>query len=182
MDQDKIDKYRNSLQESAKEQALLDTIRNSSDSSSSAIIEELSKTHKVVIENDLAKPSDIERVVGAVDSLSNKLQPTDIKPVVDALKSVTDAIGTLPTSFPEFPALPEMPTPPKNVGVTNLSELEEYFNKVVTAVNSLQTSIKFDPKIEVKPADVVVNEKEVNLKPPPDLKKQSRLRNYQRRI
>jgi hypothetical protein len=165
VDQDKINEYNKSLRESAKEQALLDAISNSSDSSSSAIIEELSKTHKVKVENDLASPSDIGRVVDAVDSLSNKLQPTDIKPVVDALKSVTDAIGTLPTSFPDFPAFPKLPTPPKEVGVTNLSELEEYFNKVVTAVNSLQTSIKFDPKIEVKPADVVVNEKEVNLKP-----------------
>ena len=122
-------------------------------------------TKKVTVTNDLAKPSDIAQVVSAVNKLGGDLKPKDLKPIADALTQVSQAIAKLPTEYPDFPDFPELPEQREYIKVTNLSELKSYFGDVVTAVGKLQTSIKFDPKIEVKPADVTVNEKEVDLTP-----------------
>lgn len=163
MDQEQIDQFNQKQKDATEKQRLLDAVSQSALDISKTIVAAENHTKDVNITNDLAKPSDIEKVVQAVNAID--LKPQDLQPIADALDQVSQAIAKLPTEYPEFPGFPEAPEQREDVKVTNLSELKEYFGEVVTAVGNLQTSIKFDPKIEVKPADVTVNEKEVDLAP-----------------
>lgn len=165
MDLEKIQQFNQAQQDAKEKQDLLDAIAEVGSSVSDKIEQTDKTTKKVTVTNDLAKPSDIEKVVSAVNRLSGELKPKDIKPLSDALDQVSQAIAKLPTEYPDFPEFPKLPEQREDVKVTNLSELKEYFKDVVTAIGTLKTSIKFDPKIEVKPADVTVNEKEVDLTP-----------------
>lgn len=161
MDFDKINQFNQAKQEAQDKQVLLDAIISTGDKVAQAVNN--SDNKKVTVTNDLAKPSDIEKVVEAVKAID--LKPQDLQPIADALNQVSEAIAKLPTEYPEFPELPEAPEQREDVKVTNLSELKEYFQDVVIAVGKLQTSIKFDPKIEVKPADVKVTEQKIDLTP-----------------
>lgn len=163
MDQEQIDQFNQKQKDATEKQRLLDAVSQSALDISRTIVAAENHTKDVNITNDLAKPSDIEKVVQAVQAID--LKPQDLQPIASALDQVSQAIAKLPTEYPEFPGFPEAPEQREDVKVTNLSELKEYFGEVVTAVGKLQTSIKFDPKIEVKPADVTVNEKEVDLTP-----------------
>lgn len=163
MDQEQIDQFNQKQKDATEKQRLLDAVSQSALDISKTIVAAENHTKDVNITNDLAKPSDIEKVVQAVNAID--LKPQDLQPIASALDQVSQAIAKLPTEYPEFPGFPEAPEQREDVKVTNLSELKEYFSEVVTAVGNLQTSIKFDPKIEVKPADVTVNEKEVDLAP-----------------
>lgn len=163
MDQEQIDQFNQKQKDATEKQRLLDAVSQSALDISKTIVAAENHTKDVNITNDLAKPSDIEKVVQAVNAID--LKPQDLQPIASALDQVSQAIAKLPTEYPEFPGFPEAPEQREDVKVTNLSELKEYFSEVVTAVGKLQTSIKFDPKIEVKPADVTVNEKEVDLTP-----------------
>lgn len=163
MDLERINQF-NEQQAEAKEKAnLLNAISNVGDRVASAVVKAERNTKTVTVTNDLAKPSDIAKVVEAVKAID--LKPQDLQPIADALDQVSQAIAKLPTEYPEFPELPEAPEQREDVKVTNLNELKEYFQDVVTAVGKLQTSIKFDPKIEVKPADVKVTEQKIDLTP-----------------
>ncbi len=163
MDLERINQF-NEQQADAKEKAnLLNTISGVGDKVAGAVVKAERNTKNVTITNDLAKPSDIAKVVEAVKAI--ELQPQDLQPIADALDQVSQAIAKLPTEYPEFPELPEAPEQREDVRVTNLSELKEWFQDVVTAVGKLQTSIKFDPKIEVKPADVKITEQKIDLTP-----------------
>jgi len=158
MDQQAIDEYNKQSQNDAEHEQLLKTITNVGDKVSKTVATAELHTKKVTVTNDLAKPSDIDKVVQAVNNLSGELKPKDLQPLADALIEVRQAIAKLPTDYPEFPSFPDLPEQREDVKVTNLSELKEYFKDVVDAVGKLKTSIKFDPKIEVKPADVKVTE------------------------
>lgn len=163
MDFDKINQFNEQQKEAQDKELLLNTISSTATKITTAINSSDNKTKTVTVTNDLAKPSDIEKVVEAVKAID--LKPQDLQPIADALDQVSQAIAKLPTEYPEFPELPEAPEQREDVKVTNLSELKEYFQDVVTAVGKLQTSIKFDPKIEVKPADVKVTEQKIDLTP-----------------
>lgn len=163
MDFDKINQFNEQQKEAQDKELLLNTISSTATKITTAINSSDNKTKTVTVTNDLAKPSDIEKVVEAVKAID--LKPQDLQPIADALDQVSQAIAKLPTEYPEFPELPEAPEQREDVKVTNLNELKEYFQDVVTAVGKLQTSIKFDPKIEVKPADVKVTEQKIDLTP-----------------
>lgn len=163
MDLDRINQF-NEQQAEAKEKAnLLNAISDVGDKVASAVVKAERNTKTVTVTNDLAKPSDIDKVVEAVKAID--LKPQDLQPIADALTEVSQAIAKLPTEYPEFPELPEAPEQREDVKVTNLSELKEYFQEVVTAVAGLKTSFKFNPKIEVKPADVKITERKLDLEP-----------------
>ncbi len=161
MDLERINQFNQAKLEAQDKQVLLNTITSAGDKVAEAVNKSDNKT--VTVTNDLAKPSDIDKVVEAVKAID--LKPQDLQPIADALSQVSQAIAKLPTEYPEFPELPEAPEQREDVKVTNLVELKEYFQDVVTAVGKLQTSIKFDPKIEVKPADVKVTEQKIDLTP-----------------
>lgn len=163
MDLEAINRFNEQQAEAQEKANLLNTVSSVGNKVANAIAVAERNTKSVTVTNDLAKPSDIDKVVQAVKEID--LQPQDLQPIADALDQVSQAIAKLPTEYPEFPDFPEAPEQREDVRVTNLNELKDYFQDVVTAVGALQTSIKFDPKIEVKPADVVVNEKEVDLSP-----------------
>lgn len=163
MDQEIIDRFNEEQKDAAEQQRLLDAISESALDISQTIVAAEKHTKNVNITNDLAKPSDIDKVVQAVRAID--LKPQDLQPIATALDQISQAITKLPTEYPEFPELPEAPEQREDVRVNNLNELKDYFQDVVKAIGALETSIKFDPKIEVKPADVVVNEKELDLTP-----------------
>lgn len=163
MDLDAINRFKEQQAEAQEKADLLNTITEVGDKVASAVVSTERNNKSVTITNDLAKPSDIDKVVQAVKEID--LQPQDLQPIADALTEVSQAIAKLPTEYPDFPDFPEAPEQREDVRVTNLSELKSYFEDVVKAVGALKTSIKFDPKIEVKPADVKITEQKIDLTP-----------------
>lgn len=163
MDQEAINRFNEQQAEAREKAELLNTISNVGDKVASAVVATERNNKSVTITNDLAKPSDIDKVVQAVKDID--LQPQDLQPIATALDQVSQAIAKLPTEYPEFPDFPKAPEQREDVRVNNLNELKDYFQDVVTAVGALETSIKFDPKIEVKPADVKVTEQKIDLTP-----------------
>jgi len=163
MDLEAINQFNEQQREAQERDALLGAISNAGNKVASAVVTAERNTKSVTVTNDLAKPSDIDKVVQAVKEI--ELKPQDLQPIAAALDQVSQAIAKLPTEYPEFPDFPEAPEQREDVRVTNLNELKDYFQDVVTAVGALQTSIKFDPKIEVKPADVKVTEQKIDLSP-----------------
>lgn len=170
MDLEKINQYKEQQQEKAEKTELLSTIKSSNGMLAKTILATDKKVKKVKVLNDLAKPQDIQNVVNAVNKLGQDLNFKDYKIIINALNSVSKALAKLPTEYPQFPDI-TIPEQRKDIKVTNLDQLKEYFNEVVEAVNGLQTSLKLGPKIEVKPADVIVQEKEVDLSPLKDITK-----------
>lgn len=163
MDQEAINRFNEQQAEAQEKAQLLQTIETAGDKVATAVIQTERNTKKVTVTNDLAKPSDIEKVVEAVKAID--LKPQDLQPLADELKMVGELIAKLPTEYPDFPVFPEAPEQREDVKVTNLNELKDYFQDVVKAVSALETSIKFDPTIEVKPADVKVTEQKIDLTP-----------------
>lgn len=152
MDFDRINQLNEQKLQEAEKAQLLQTIQDAGDKVATAVVQTERNNKKVTLTNDLAKPSDIAKVVEAVKAID--LKPQDLQPIADALTEVSQAIAKLPTEYPDFPSFPEAPEQREDVKVTNLIELKDYFQDVVKAVGALKTSIKFDPKIEVKPTSV----------------------------
>jgi hypothetical protein len=75
------------------------------------------------------------------------------------MDKVYNAIQSIPS------LVPESPDPVENVSVNNLSEFNKYLKPLIDAVNSLELSPIFDPRIEVKPADVKVNTEKIDIQP-----------------
>lgn len=111
--------------------------------------------------SDLAKSQDVFTLMECIKELGTILKPEGIdwKPVETALNGLSEQMAQLPKSYPE------MPEPPEDVTVKNLSELEPTLNKITEAISKLDLKPVFDPKITVKPADVKVTEKTVDLTP-----------------
>lgn len=134
-------------------------------------------THKVEVNNfpEIAKPSDIQSVVTAVQNLTTA-QPEELKPVVEELKRVVIEIEKLPKDFPSMPSFPKFPEIPKATTINNLSDIQPWLSEISEAIEKL----KLDPKITVTPAEVVVQQEKVDLSPlitaVKDLKPMDRMR------
>lgn len=96
---------------------------------------------------DLALKADIDRLVSAIAELKTALKPQSVEfsPVVTALESLGKKLNT---TFEQNDSLK----------VTNLDE-------ITNAINKLQLSPVFDPKIEVKPTPVKVQTEKTDIKP-----------------
>lgn len=115
MNQDLIDKYNDEQEEKAEQERLLGAIDDASRQISETVVAAEKHTKTVTVTNDLAKPSDIEKVVKAVNAID--LKPQDLQPIVSALDQVSQAIAKLPTEYPDFPDFPEAPEQREDVKV-----------------------------------------------------------------
>lgn len=118
-------------------------------------------THKVKSIEPLATPKDIAKVVKALDNLGQQLAPQELKPVVDSLKTVVEAINKLPREYPTFPEFPKFPQFPKTTKVDNLKDIQPWLKEVVEAIGKIELS----PKIEVNSPEVNVPETKLDLTP-----------------
>lgn len=170
MNNDKIQAYKDSLTAKAKEQERQQEIKesiNATKESANAVIGAIAgesqrtrqHTQKVKSVDPLASPEDIKKVADGLDELlvSQTITADDLtekfKDISAGLLVLADEISSLPKDKIEFPEFPEQK---EEMKVTNFAELSEYFVDVVAAVNNLKQDIKFDPTIEVAPADVKV--------------------------
>lgn len=114
-----------------------------------------------VVNSELAKSEDIHELAACIKSLGEVLKPEGIdwQPVETALNGLSTQLSELPRVFPDAPE------PVEEVTVKNLPDIEPTLRQITEAVRNLKLSPVFDPKITVKPADVKVTEKEVDLKP-----------------
>ena len=177
MDLTKIQEYNDKLEaesEKAQHQAELEQSINATKESANAIIKSIAgeshrtrqNTQKVKSVDPLASPEDIKKVADGLDELlvSQTITADDLtekfKDISAGLLVLADEISSLPKDKIEFPDFPEQK---EEMKITNFTELSEYFVDVVAAVNNLKQDIKFDPTIEVAPADVKVEA--VDLKP-----------------
>lgn len=151
MDLERINQLNEQKREDAEKAELLKTIKDAGDKVATAVVQTERNNKKVTITNDLAKPSDIDKVVTAIQGLRGELKPKDVASITSALLQVSDKLSNVPTKFPAFPKIPE---PLKTMSVDNLADIKQYFDSLETAINSID--IKFDPKIEVKPTSVKV--------------------------
>lgn len=110
------------------------------------------KTTKTEVVNQLKSIStpDVDKVVTAIskldkDILSNKL---DIKPLKQGLDALKRELSLIPKSLPKIPEQKDA------IKVTNLNEVTLDTTALEKAINGL----KLDPKIEVKPTDVKVEQ------------------------
>jgi hypothetical protein len=167
MNQDAIDAYNLKQQEARERQQELDTTIEVGDKVKGAVEFQTAKliandrtsVRKVDIQNNLATPQDIAKVVNALDRLQTELKPESVEfqPVIEALASLGSKLDVLPKSFPEVPEAPE------SVKIQNLDEFKKYLQPVLDGINSLELSPIFDPRIEVKPADVKLTTEKVDL-------------------
>jgi hypothetical protein len=172
MDQETIQEYREQQLEAQKDAQLLDTIKQTGDRTANTVsrtviaVDKANKTRtvKVDVQNNLATTTDIKLLTKATLALGSVLKPKEIEPLIDGLKNLSVAINNLPSQMPVAPEI-EIPEQKESVSVTNLSELDKLFKDVVTAVENLPKQMNLNPSIEVKPADVVVQDKEVDFKP-----------------
>lgn len=169
MNQDKIQEFRDEQKRLKERQEELSTVasvgekldRSLSYQTTKLIANAQSRTNKVKSVDPIASPDDIQAVVKALNELGGKLAPKELKPVIDALKSVTDEISKLPKNLPKLPEFPKFPDLPKSTKVDNLKEIQPWLKDVVTAIGKLE----LNPKIEVKAGDVTVPETKVDLTP-----------------
>lgn len=169
MNQDAIDAYYQKEQEAKERQQELDTTTEVGDKVKGAVEFQTAKliandrtsVRKVDIQNSLATPQDISRVVDVLEKLLVELkpEPNDDSGVIKSLDNLGSKLDALPKVFPDAPEAPE------SVKVNNLQEFENYLKPLLESVKSLQLSPVFDPKIEVKPADVNVTTEKVDLEP-----------------
>lgn len=167
MNQDAIDAYNLKLQQEAERQQELDTVSEVGDkvkkavefSTAKIIANDKTGVRKVKVQNDLATPDDIAKVVTALEKLSVALKPESIElePILEALTSLGSKLDSLPQN------LPEAPEPPESVKVNNLVDFKAYLKPLQDSIDNLKLSPVFDPKIEVKPADVKVTTEKVDL-------------------
>lgn len=112
------------------------------------------KTTKTEVVNHLKEigTPDVMRVVKAVRELDGTLKKrpqTDLSPVVAQLKLAVAELQKKPSEFPKFPDFP------KSFEVNNLKGIREDIQSVSKAVKNQKTT--FDPKITVKPSDVILD-------------------------
>lgn len=169
MNQEAIDAYNLKLKEEAERKQELDTTAEVGDKVKGAIEFQTAKliandrtsVRKVDIQNSLATPQDIAKVVDSLNSLAQVLKPESVEfqPVIEALSALGEKLDAIPKE------LPEMPEAPESVKVNNLQEFEKYLKPLVDEIKALELKPVFDPKIEVKPADVKVTNEKTDLKP-----------------
>lgn len=169
MDLEKIQAYRDKQKTAEKErlQRKREGIQTSvitaaiSDAAKRQIKHRELTTTKVNVQNNLATPEDIAKVVTALQDLSVALKPESIElqPLIEKLEALGSKLDSLPSK------LPKVPKPNDTVKVSNIGELKSEFKQITDAVKALEFNPVFDPKIEVKPADVTVSATEVDLKP-----------------
>lgn len=167
MDLEKIQQFKDEQAQAAKEQILLDVQNSNADKIAGTVAEAAraqmlhreQTTTKVDVQNKLATPDDIQKVVTALNELSVVLKPESIEfqPVLEALSTLGSKLDSLPQN------LPEAPEPLEEVSVKNLKDIS--FKPVVDAIKKLELNPTFDPQIQVKPADVNVTQTQVDLKP-----------------
>lgn len=170
-DQQAIDDYNKKIQEEAnRREALLATkqvsetveaVRKAVDFSTSRLIaDKRVNPQKVQVLNNLATPEDISKVTEALDKLAVALKPipSDDSNVVGAIEKLRAQIEKLPTELPEVEKVEE-------VSIKNIVEFKNYIKPLLDAVNKLELNPTFDPRIEVKPADVKVTTEKVDTTP-----------------
>lgn len=169
MDLEKIDAYKSQLKEEADRQEELSTIAGVGDkvqkavefSTAKLISDKKVNPQKVNVINDIATANDIAKVVSALDKLAVilKPEPNDDTEVVSAMDRVYQAIQDIPR------LMPQSPEPVEDVSVTNITEIQKYIAPLIEAVDKLELNPIFDPRIEVKPADVKVSTEKVDTEP-----------------
>ena len=98
---------------------------------------------------------DVDKVVRSVERLNqtvSRIENTDLTPVVKVMADVLSELKTLPKDVPEFEQK-------EDVKVTNLNEVTQVLENLVSEVQKLE----LNPKIEVKPTDVKVEAPVVNV-------------------
>mgnify|MGYP007071582261 CR=1 FL=1 len=161
-DQEAIDAHNEKLREEAERQEELRAAKEVADNVDSVkkaiefqtarlISDKKVNPQNVRVLNNLASPDDIKQVVQGLDKLAVVLKPeaNDDGPVIDAINSLRDQLIKLPSEMPEVETVEE-------VTVKNLDDFKSYIKPLLDAINSLELSPTFDPKIEVKPADVKI--------------------------
>lgn len=161
-DQEAIDSYKEKLKEEAERQEELQATKEVADNVDSVkkaiefqtarlISDKKVNPQNVRVLNSLASPEDIKQVVQGLDKLAVVLKPeaNDDGPVIDAINSLRDQLIKLPSEMPEVETVEE-------VTVKNISDFKGYIKPLLDAINKLELSPTFDPKIEVKPADVKI--------------------------
>jgi hypothetical protein len=169
MDLEKIDAYNSQQKEEAQRQEELSTIAGVGDKVEKAVEYSTAKLisdrkvnpQKVKVLNDIATANDIAKVVSALDKLAIVLkpEPNDDSEVVSAMDRVYQAIQEIPK------LLPQTPDPVEDVTVTNITEIQKYIQPLVEAIDKLELNPIFDPRIEVKPADVKIATEKVDTEP-----------------
>ena len=107
--------------------------------------------------------------------VDGEVKVSNLQPVIKALGGIVLAINGLKKplmakkdvsvanfSDLKFPKMPEMPEFPKEMKVSNMDEFTDAVEKVAEFV----AKIKYDPRIEVKPADVKLKAPIVNVEAP----------------
>lgn len=168
-DQEAIDAFNLSKkQEAERQQALgavdrvsskVDSVKKAIDFSTAKLISDRKvNPQNVRVLNDLASPDDIQKVVSGLDNLAVVLKPeaNDDGPVIEAINSLREQLIKLPSEMPEVESVEE-------VTVKNLDSFKGYIKPLLDAINKLELSPTFDPKIEVKPADVKITTEKVDL-------------------
>jgi len=169
MDLEKIDAYNSQLKEEAERKEELSTIVEVGNKVKKAveystvklISDKRVNPQKVNIINDIATARDMSKVISALDRLAVVLKPekNDDTNVVSAMDKVYTAIKDIPRF------MPETPEPVEDVTITNITEIQKYIKPLIDAINKLELNPIFDPRIEVKPADVKIATEKVDTEP-----------------
>lgn len=115
-------------------------------------------TTKVKVEGDV-KVSNLQGLLKAIGGIPIAINA--LKKAVIANKSVM-ITNLKDIKFPEFPKKIEVTNPQKEVKITNMKEFTDAVEKVAEFI----AKIKYDPRIEVKPADVKLKAPIVNVEAP----------------
>lgn len=126
-----------------------------------AIVRDANQVKTVKVQNDLASPKDIKSVVSTLKQLGKDLKPESVEwgPVLESLSELSQKLDKLPTEYPEAA------DPVEDVSVKNLSDVKTYIQPLIDEIKKLELNPVFDPKIQVKPADVNVTTEKVDTKP-----------------
>lgn len=170
-DQEAIDAFNEKKQQEAERQQALSAAKEVTDkveevrkvvefSTTKLIADKKVHPQKVEVLTQLATPQDIDKVVKSLDKLAVALKPElhDDQPVIAAINRLNEQIKQLPTEMPEVESVEE-------VTVKNIAEFKGYIKPLLDAVGKLELNPIFDPKIEVKPADVTVTTEKMDTKP-----------------
>jgi hypothetical protein len=111
--------------------------------------------------------ANIADITSRLENLNSSTKANAVQPLLDSLTALGAKLGELPTQFPEAPE------PLEAVTVKNMVDPRAEIKDVIKAIKDIKIpeplAPKFDPKIEVKPADVTVTP--VDLKPVQDILK-----------
>lgn len=112
-----------------------------------------SKT-EVVNHPSAVEMANVAQLTDRLEALNASTQANELTPVIQAIKDLATQIDQLPKQFPDLPEAAE------TVTVSNMVDPTVEIQAVTKAIRELKLdpviSPKFDPQIEVKPADVHV--------------------------